>query len=64
MLYNKRQLSRIYPAGSRVNSSNYDPVNMWNCGCQIGVYRVNVYIVAARLVLMYTLWLPDWCVWG
>ena len=66
VLYNKRQLSRIYPAGSRVNSSNYDPVNMWNCGCQIGVYGVNEYIVAARLVcmgLMYKLWLPDWYVW-
>ena len=41
MLYNKRQLSRIYPGGARVNSSNYDPVNVWNCGCQIGVYSVN-----------------------
>lgn len=48
MLYNKRQLSRIYPAGSRVNSSNYDPVNVWNCGCQIGLYGVN--IMYARLV--------------
>ena len=34
--YNKRQLSRIYPAGKRIDSSNYDPVEMWNMGCQIG----------------------------
>lgn len=34
--YNKRQISRIYPAGTRVDSSNYDPVPMWNAGCQIG----------------------------
>ena len=34
--YNKRQLARTYPAGTRVNSSNYDPVPMWNSGCQIG----------------------------
>ena len=28
-LYNERQLSRIYPHGMRVNSSNYDPVIPW-----------------------------------
>ncbi|XP_062504200.1 inactive phospholipase C-like protein 2 isoform X2 [Corticium candelabrum] len=33
--YNKRQLSRIYPAGTRVNSSNYNPQVAWNVGCQI-----------------------------
>eukprot|EP00638_Chattonella_subsalsa_P003095 CAMPEP_0117747884 /NCGR_PEP_ID=MMETSP0947-20121206/8760_1 /TAXON_ID=44440 /ORGANISM="Chattonella subsalsa, Strain CCMP2191" /LENGTH=812 /DNA_ID=CAMNT_0005565389 /DNA_START=228 /DNA_END=2666 /DNA_ORIENTATION=+ len=33
--YNKRQMSRIYPAGRRVDSSNYDPVPHWNVGSQI-----------------------------
>jgi hypothetical protein len=33
--YNKRQLSRIYPAGSRTSSSNFDPIRFWNVGCQI-----------------------------
>lgn len=33
--YNFRQVSRIYPAGKRVNSSNYDPQSLWNCGCQL-----------------------------
>eukprot|EP00123_Amoebidium_parasiticum_P015394 comp22947_c1_seq1/m.36388 comp22947_c1_seq1/g.36388 ORF comp22947_c1_seq1/g.36388 comp22947_c1_seq1/m.36388 type:complete len:869 (-) comp22947_c1_seq1:38-2644(-) len=33
--YNERQLSRIYPGGQRVNSSNYDPTFAWNVGCQI-----------------------------
>lgn len=33
--YNKRQLSRIYPAGGRVDSSNYNPQHAWNAGCQI-----------------------------
>uniref|UniRef100_A0A8L0DSV3 Phosphoinositide phospholipase C n=1 Tax=Oncorhynchus mykiss TaxID=8022 RepID=A0A8L0DSV3_ONCMY len=28
-------LSRIYPAGSRTDSSNYNPVPLWNAGCQI-----------------------------
>lgn len=35
--YNKRQLSRIYPAGGRVDSSNYNPQQGWNAGCQIGM---------------------------
>ncbi|XP_065192235.1 1-phosphatidylinositol 4,5-bisphosphate phosphodiesterase eta-2-like [Sycon ciliatum] len=30
-----RQLIRIYPAGTRVSSSNYDPQMMWNCGAQL-----------------------------
>lgn len=33
--YNSKQLSRIYPKGMRVDSSNYDPVPSWNAGCQI-----------------------------
>lgn len=33
--HNARQLSRIYPSGQRVGSSNYDPQDMWNAGCQI-----------------------------
>jgi len=35
IVYNRRQLSRIYPAGSRVDSSNYDPMLHWSYGCQI-----------------------------
>lgn len=34
--HNSRQLSRIYPSGQRLQSSNYDPQEMWNCGCQMG----------------------------
>ena len=37
--YNKSFFSRIYPAGSRVNSSNYNPQDFWDCGCQMGRYR-------------------------
>ena len=33
--YNRGQFSRVYPAGWRVDSSNYDPVPAWCCGCQI-----------------------------
>uniref|UniRef100_H2ZL31 Phosphoinositide phospholipase C n=1 Tax=Ciona savignyi TaxID=51511 RepID=H2ZL31_CIOSA len=33
--YNHRQLSRIYPKGTRVESSNYNPIPFWNCGTQL-----------------------------
>ncbi|XP_076016671.1 1-phosphatidylinositol 4,5-bisphosphate phosphodiesterase delta-4 [Genypterus blacodes] len=33
--YNARQLSRIYPSGLRTDSSNYNPQEQWNVGCQI-----------------------------
>ncbi|XP_067845542.1 1-phosphatidylinositol 4,5-bisphosphate phosphodiesterase beta-4 isoform X3 [Heptranchias perlo] len=33
--YNKRQMSRIYPKGGRVDSSNYMPQIFWNAGCQM-----------------------------
>lgn len=35
VVLNKRLLSRTYPGGFRINSSNYDPQDMWNVGCQI-----------------------------
>ncbi|CDQ94369.1 unnamed protein product [Oncorhynchus mykiss] len=34
--HNVDKLSRIYPAGTRTDSSNYNPVPLWNAGCQIG----------------------------
>ncbi|XP_053707505.1 1-phosphatidylinositol 4,5-bisphosphate phosphodiesterase delta-3-A-like isoform X1 [Synchiropus splendidus] len=33
--HNSRQLSRIYPSGQRLQSSNYDPQEMWNGGCHM-----------------------------
>uniref|UniRef100_A0A8C7XTN0 Phosphoinositide phospholipase C n=1 Tax=Oryzias sinensis TaxID=183150 RepID=A0A8C7XTN0_9TELE len=33
--HNVEKLSRVYPAGSRTDSSNYNPVPLWNAGCQI-----------------------------
>lgn len=33
--YNRRQLSRVYPRGQRLDSSNYDPLPMWHCGSQL-----------------------------
>ena len=36
--YNCRQISRTYPAGGRIDSSNYNPQHAWNVGCQIGKF--------------------------
>ncbi|XP_030065065.1 inactive phospholipase C-like protein 1 [Microcaecilia unicolor] len=33
--YNKKCLSRIYPSPMRIDSSNLNPQDFWNCGCQI-----------------------------
>lgn len=33
--YNKRQISRVYPAGKRIDSSNFEPQQLWNAGIQL-----------------------------
>lgn len=33
--YHKKQISRVYPGVLRLDSSNYDPVRMWNAGVQL-----------------------------
>ncbi|XP_046887364.1 1-phosphatidylinositol 4,5-bisphosphate phosphodiesterase delta-4 isoform X2 [Hypomesus transpacificus] len=33
--HNSRQLTRVYPSGLRTDSSNFNPQDMWNAGCQI-----------------------------
>lgn len=33
--FHRKYFSRIYPAGTRVDSSNYDPVPAYNSGSQI-----------------------------
>ncbi|XP_048200710.1 1-phosphatidylinositol 4,5-bisphosphate phosphodiesterase delta-4 isoform X2 [Perognathus longimembris pacificus] len=33
--HNTWQLSRIYPSGLRTDSSNYNPQEFWNAGCQM-----------------------------
>lgn len=34
-IYNRTHMSRSYPAGSRVDSSNYNPLLAWSTGCQM-----------------------------
>lgn len=33
--HNQTCLTRIYPIGTRVNSSNYSPIECWSAGCQL-----------------------------
>nr|XP_033323937.1 1-phosphatidylinositol 4,5-bisphosphate phosphodiesterase gamma-1 isoform X2 [Megalopta genalis] len=33
--YHQIQFSRVYPKGQRIDSSNYNPVPIWNSGCQM-----------------------------
>ncbi len=35
MHHHQVQLSRVYPKGQRLDSSNYNPVPLWNAGCQM-----------------------------
>ena len=67
--YNQRQLSRIYPAGLRIDSSNYNPVQFWNVGCQLGNDSIDRLILLLKFYKMGThstrtsrLWLghADW----
>ncbi|KAG1703694.1 1-phosphatidylinositol 4,5-bisphosphate phosphodiesterase delta-4 [Nymphon striatum] len=39
IIHNNKFLSRIYPSGVRTDSSNYDPIPMWNAGCQIVAFN-------------------------
>lgn len=32
---NRTCVTRVYPKGQRIDSSNFDPVQMWNCGCHL-----------------------------
>ncbi|NWX88641.1 PLCH1 phosphodiesterase, partial [Nothoprocta pentlandii] len=35
MLYNQKQLTRVYPSAYRIDSSNFNPIPYWNVGCQL-----------------------------
>ena len=36
----ERQFVRTYPAGTRIDSSNYDPIPLWNHGVQMVALNV------------------------
>ncbi|KAJ8418781.1 hypothetical protein AAFF_G00002800 [Aldrovandia affinis] len=55
--HNVDKLSRIYPAGSRTDSSNYNPVPMWDAGCQI--VALNFQTPSKEMDLNQGLFLPN-----
>uniref|UniRef100_A0A158R604 1-phosphatidylinositol 4,5-bisphosphate phosphodiesterase n=1 Tax=Syphacia muris TaxID=451379 RepID=A0A158R604_9BILA len=38
--HNKRQITRVYPKGKRVDSSNFWPIKFWNCGIQMAAINM------------------------
>ncbi|XP_056144389.1 1-phosphatidylinositol 4,5-bisphosphate phosphodiesterase delta-3-A [Lampris incognitus] len=57
--HNSRQLSRIYPSGQRLQSSNYDPQEMWNVGCQM--VAMNFQTPGEQMDLNQGRFLPNGC---
>lgn len=58
--HNVDKLSRIYPAGSRINSSNYSPVPLWNAGCQIGINVDKFGPVPFLFFCLHVVFSPQW----
>lgn len=49
--YNKHQLGRVYPAGTRFDSSNFMPQVFWNAGCQLVALNFQTLDLAMQLNL-------------
>ncbi|XP_044748447.1 1-phosphatidylinositol 4,5-bisphosphate phosphodiesterase classes I and II isoform X2 [Coccinella septempunctata] len=47
--YNKHQLSRVYPVGTRFDSSNFMPQVFWNAGCQLVALNYQTLDLAMQL---------------
>jgi len=40
--HTEAQLVRVYPAGMRIDSSNFNPIPFWSCGIQMAVRILNI----------------------
>lgn len=40
--FTERNILRVFPAGTRIDSSNYNPVLAWNHGCQMVALNMQV----------------------
>lgn len=47
--YNQTHLSRVYPSGKRVDSSNFNPMTAWSKGCQLVALNLQTADAARRL---------------
>lgn len=64
MYHNSRQLTRVYPSGFRTDSSNFNPQEMWNAGCQIGDLKKKkrrFNIIDRKVVVFYVLKKDSMC---
>jgi hypothetical protein len=46
--YNRTHLSRVYPSGSRIDSTNFSPITGWSAGCQLMALNFQTPDVARR----------------
>lgn len=40
ILYNQTHISRTFPSGTRIDSSNYSPILAWSTGCQMAALNI------------------------
>jgi len=40
ILYNQSHMSRTFPSGTRIDSSNYSPILAWSTGCQMAALNI------------------------
>jgi len=58
---NRICITRVYPKGQRIDSSNFDPLTIWNCGCHMvamnyqtpGLYITEVVMKLTILITMF-----------
>lgn len=62
--YNKRQMSRVYPKGTRMDSSNYMPQMFWNAGCQMVALNFQTMGKNPPLGPAWPVFTPPWGIFG
>ena len=64
--YNQKGLTRVYPKGQRVDSSNYDPFRLWLCGSQMVALNFQTPGKGGRLWPVNLCWgiIPGTFFWG
>ncbi|KAL6597538.1 hypothetical protein ACP70R_046978 [Stipagrostis hirtigluma subsp. patula] len=48
--FTQKNILRVYPKGTRVNSSNYDPMNAWTHGAQMVAFNTQVHDKELRIM--------------
>lgn len=53
--FTQRNILRVYPAGSRVDSSNYNPIMAWNHGAQMVAQNMQArsFFIESLLISIY-----------